>query len=122
MKEHENYAALNARAYAYIRNAKLQQAIPDINKAIQIQPNEPDAYQTRGILYLEQKKYNLALEDLNKAIKLKPNAEAFFYRGAIKDIMKDKTGACEDLKKAASLGHEEATKRLKKLCGGYVSD
>ena len=63
------------------------------------------------------KKFDLALEDLTKSIKISPSGEAYFYRGAVKDLMKDKNGACQDLTKARDMGNEEAVEKLRRLCG-----
>ena len=105
--------------YRALANEKLKKttgAIADYNKAITINPNNGLAYEKRGSLYFDQKKYTLALDDLNNAIKFKPTAEAYYLRGAIKDMNKDTAGACADLKTAAQMGLKEAIEQSAKIC------
>jgi Flp pilus assembly protein TadD len=45
----------------------------DYTKAIQLRPNDPDAYNNRGFDYTKEGNSDQALADLNKAIELDPN-------------------------------------------------
>ena len=55
------------------------------------------------------KQYESALDDYNKAISLDSEyGYAFLNRGITKEMMRDAAGACEDWKKAASLGINNA--------------
>ena len=57
------------------------------------------------------------MEDFDYAIGLDENEPApYTNRGLIKLEMKNKTGACEDWKKAFQLGSEYAQELLKKHC------
>jgi tetratricopeptide (TPR) repeat protein len=72
---------------------------------------------SRGKVYLEKENFEEAIADFSLAIKYNARlGEAYFYRGACKDAIKDVEGACADLKKAASLNHQEAERRLKNYC------
>jgi tetratricopeptide (TPR) repeat protein len=70
------------------------------------------------MIYMEQEKYQQAIDDFSTAIKLHKGkfGEGYFMRGACKDALKDIEGACTDLKKAASLHHQEAIRQLERNC------
>ena len=54
------------------------------------------------------------LDDLTKAIEANPAmAEAYYYRGLLKETLEDNEGALRDWGKAAVLGHKEAAKLIK---------
>ncbi len=89
----------------------------DYNYAIRLNPKAWDIYLSRGKLQLEKKKYEEAISDFSLAIKYNASSgEAYYYRGACKDALKDSKGACADLKKAAALHHNEAEIRLNRYC------
>jgi tetratricopeptide (TPR) repeat protein len=57
-------------------------AIEDCSKAIQIDPNIPDAYSNRGHAYFAKGQYDRAIDDLNEAVRLSPDdAEVLNNRG-----------------------------------------
>ena len=60
---------------------------------------------------------SIAINDLNKAIDIDPEYKVAYYnRGVTKYELKDLKGACEDWKKAAELGDEDAAELLKEHC------
>ncbi|MCH2051341.1 MAG: tetratricopeptide repeat-containing serine protease family protein [Trichodesmium sp. ALOHA_ZT_67] len=68
----------------HIDREEFEQAIADLNQAIQLNPKYAEAYYNRGIVYLKQGKYDLALADYNQAIQLNPkDAEAYNNRGGV---------------------------------------
>jgi len=76
------------------------EALEDYNKTISIDPSDPQcwSYFNRGkIKFFELKDYQGALDDFNKA---KCTMPGYFelYRGIAKYNLKDKIGACQDLK------------------------
>jgi tetratricopeptide (TPR) repeat protein len=92
-------------------------AVTDLDAAIKINAKNPVSYCYRGVAKGGNKMYTEAIKDLDYAIKLKFDyAAAFVNRAAIKMALKDKRGACEDLKKADSLGDEMALKLVEKYC------
>jgi tetratricopeptide (TPR) repeat protein len=61
---------------------KLDLALTDYNKAIQINPSAAAAYNNRGIFYDEQGRPDLALANYDQAISLNPNyTEAYISSG-----------------------------------------
>jgi len=77
----------NALAYVnrgrdYYKEEKLDLAIEQYSKAIELNPKEPTAYELRSSVYIQQDKYQLALVDVNKAIELgSTNSAIYFIRG-----------------------------------------
>jgi tetratricopeptide (TPR) repeat protein len=83
-----------------------EKAVSDFTKAADLNPNDAEAYNNRGLAYAKgMKKYDMAITDFNRAIGLNPEfAEAYDNRGIayrIKDDNKEK--ACSDWKKACEL-------------------
>lgn len=99
-----------------INQNKMILAQREFSRAILLNPNNSEAFLGRGISYFEIKRYDLSIEDLSQSIKLTNNAEAYFYRGKIKDLGKDRKGACDDLRAAANGGHKEAAIKMKEIC------
>ncbi len=63
------------------------------------------------------KYYREAISDYSKAIEINPkDDESYCLCGTIKFNIGDLKGACEDWKKAAELGDEDATKLLEEHC------
>ena len=59
----------------------------------------------------------MAIEDYSKVIKLKPNdANTYVFRGLTKYNLGDINGACNDWRKAASLGYEYASQWVRDQC------
>jgi tetratricopeptide (TPR) repeat protein len=116
--DRNNYIVYVYRAENFVKRKRMQSALTDYNKAIQLSPKSWDIYYSRGMVYMEQEKYQQALDDFSMAIKYNKEkfAEGYFMRGACKDALKDIEGACNDLKKAASLHHQEAIHRVEKYC------
>ncbi len=81
-----------------------QGAIADYTQALQISPNNPDAYYRRGYIYNNIKNYQAALEDFNQVVRLSPkNTSAYAYRGFVRLQMKDYQGAMSDSEQAIRL-------------------
>ena len=117
--DRNNYIIYVYRSENHIKRKRLSFALTDYKKAIELSPKSWDIYYSRGMVYLELEKYQEAIDDFTMAIKYNKEekfAEGYFMRGACKDALKDLAGACADLKKAASLHHQEALKRVDKYC------
>jgi tetratricopeptide (TPR) repeat protein len=80
------------------------------NKALDINPNLPDAYLFRGLNNHELENYQDAIIDYTVAVKLKPDyLDAYFYRSKSKQANNDYIGAARDLNKARELSPAQAT-------------
>ncbi len=79
----ERWAALFFyRGNAYADLGQYEQAIADYNQAIQINPQDAEAYNNRGIAYADLGQYEQATADYNQALQINPQlAEAYYNRG-----------------------------------------
>ena len=77
---HEVY---NNRGIVYCNIGEVNKAIEDFtNTAIQLNPDDPNAYSNRGGAYRDRGEYDCAIKDFNKAIELNPDyAHAYHNRG-----------------------------------------
>ena len=81
-----------------------QKAIQYLNKGIQLQPDHPLAYYSRGIAYAGIGQHKLAVEDFTRAIRLQPNnALAFINRGIAYDNLGQEQLAIQDYSEAIRL-------------------
>jgi len=88
----------------------------EINREIELNPDNPVPYNKRGNIKFSLADYKGAIKDYTKAIELDPKfAEAYYRRGNAKHASGDKQGALEDLKKAADMGHQPAAEELKNI-------
>ena len=89
---------------------KLQDAINDYTKAIEINPDYFKAYNNRGFAYGTQGLINKAIADFTKAIELKPDyADALINRGGTYFQLKIYDKAIDDFTKAIEIEPEFAT-------------
>ena len=66
------------------RKRENENTIAKYDRAIEINPNNSDAYRNRGLLYYQQGQFKLAETDLSKAIELNPeDAEAYYTLGLV---------------------------------------
>jgi tetratricopeptide (TPR) repeat protein len=76
-------------------------------EAIDINPQNFEAYYYHGNCLANNREYRKAIDDFTKAIEINKNyAEAYANRGYMKSYLQDKEGACDDWKIAESLGME----------------
>lgn len=76
-------------------------SIPDFDKALELDPNNADAYRLRGVYYANLGQYAQALQDLNKAIELNSNDESAHYnRAIVYSNLKQYEQAIQDLNQA----------------------
>ena len=108
---------LKRKAYAELNCQNHVQAMDDINKSIDSDPNDPEAYIIRGMIQFhsyDRKKE--AIIDYNLALKIDPeNICGLYNRGLIFLRIGNKQYAYDDLHKAANLGDLESEVLLKKF-------
>jgi predicted Zn finger-like uncharacterized protein len=61
------------RGYEQYKNKRYKKAIAEYNKALQIDPGNPEAYFWRARCRLNTGRYDKAIADFNKAVKFDPN-------------------------------------------------
>jgi len=73
------------RARAYVGDKKLNPALEDLNKAIEVKPDLVDAYIERGSVFAQARRFDDAIGDLTRAIELDPqNVKAYAMRASAK--------------------------------------
>ncbi len=107
--------ALVKRAWIYILQNKLSQAIKDLDVAIKANPKESNAHHYRAYAYAKGRNFGKAIEDATAAIELRPDdADLYALRGGIHQETERKEEAIGDYRKALALkptpGMEEAIK------------
>ena len=81
-----------------------RRAIEDFTKAIQINPDDADAYFHRGNAFYQLGDKPEAIEDYSRAIQINPHdADAYINRGNLRDELGDIQGAMADFHTAADL-------------------
>jgi len=86
--------------------SKARDSIVDCTKAIELDPNDAEAYFNRGDSRYLLEDYSEAIADYNKAIEIDPNnveAEVYFNRGDSKYHLEDYDGAIADFSIAIDL-------------------
>jgi len=92
------------RGTFYLKDNKVQQALDDYKKTLEITPNYTEAYVNRGNILRDNKRIEEALTDYNKAVEIKPNfAIAYFNRGTLFMNEKRNEEAMKDFDKAIEL-------------------
>lgn len=94
------------RGKVYEHLDKFDNALADYNKAVSIDGKYFDAFLARALLYKHLQNSSKSLQDFNSAIELEPkNPFPYINRGYLKrELLNDRNGACDDIKKAQTLG------------------
>ncbi len=101
----EEFAELHhLRGIGYHRIKNYNKALDDLNKSIELNPNDEEVYMNRGSVFSDIKNYNKALDDFNKAIELNPNVANIYYnRGLVYCRVKFYEKAITDYNQAIKL-------------------
>lgn len=97
------------RGLLYARLGKYQEALKDIGKAIELEPQNHLFYHQRGIVLMEEKSVDEAIADFNEVIKRKPDyGEAYYRRAQCYAILARDKNALKDFDKAVELLPKDA--------------
>ena len=110
-------AVLCERGYAYMKQGKgkFPLATNDFNKVLETQPNNFTALYGLGKISFETNKFEQGIDHLTKALKIRSDADAHYIRSMCNYKAGNKNAVCDDLQKAASMGHPEAKKDVKAM-------
>jgi tetratricopeptide (TPR) repeat protein len=94
----------NNRGVAYFAKGEYDQAISELNKAIEINPSYVEAYDNRGCAYVAKGKYDQGISDFNRALEINPKlASAYTNRGTAYMNKGQYDQAISDINKALDL-------------------
>jgi lipoprotein NlpI len=72
-KPAELATAFNSRGNAFYAKGQFDKAIEDLNRAIQLKPDYPQALDNRGNALLRKQQYDPAIKDFSEALRIKPD-------------------------------------------------
>lgn len=105
----QDVKALYQRAMAYRALEKHEASLTDLEKALEIAPQEPDLFSERAVTKFHLKNIAGALNDMNEAALLDPkNGYRYSSRAYIKGHMGDTAGAIADYELAVEIDPEDA--------------
>lgn len=103
------------RQQAEMQCRMYQQAIDDINKAVELEPSNSEYWGEKGSIHIRLNQVDEAITALEKAVSLNPkNADAYRMLGYCQIKEKDKKKGLENLNKAKELGDKIAEDLIKK--------
>lgn len=115
----------NNKGYCLIVLGKLDEALPYLNKALELEPYESYIWGSRGEFYYKKGDYKSCIMDMSKAIEVSNKTVAgdsdtagwpYYLRGLAKIKLGQKQDGCKDLSKAGELGTSEAYKAISENC------
>lgn len=110
----------NNKAYALVQLNMLDEALPVVNKALELDENKGYIWGTRGEIYYNKKQYDLSITDFDKFISLQSTGiaagNAYYYRGLCKLQLDNKIDGCMDLSKSNELGYPKALEAINMFC------
>ena len=99
----------------YLYGSNLEEASSMYQKALELNPENPEAWYGAGVVWMNKRQYHKAIENFTKAIDLKPSyTDAFYNRGQAWFYKNEIYKACEDWQKAYDLGKPNMGDKLKK--------
>jgi len=108
------------KGMVFALSGEYEKAMGCFNKAIELDPNNVDAYGNRGITYRHLKQYERAIEDYTKVIELDPNsAIAYYNRGITYRRLNQYERAIEDYTKAIELNPNLVAAYINRGCAYY---
>jgi len=96
-----NYIAHNAAAAAFCEEGKLEEALVECRKGLQIWPGHSEAYNTLGGIYLRQKNVEQAIACYQEAQKLDPTTPNSYYGLALVYLFQKRYQEAEEQSKEA---------------------
>ncbi len=127
----ETQTVSNDNGQTYYEQARIQErkkdyqgALVDLNRAIQINPNNADFYTDRSFIKKQKKDYQGSLADFNRAIQISPN-NAYFYadRGHMRlACLKDRAGAIKDWQQAGKLFRQQGNNSAYEMTLNYQKE
>jgi tetratricopeptide (TPR) repeat protein len=99
----EDAGAYNGRAWELLQIGRLEEAIRDANRAIELDDKNSYSFGTRATAYALSGDWVFALRDFDRSLALESSAVDFFLRSRVRHLMGDDVGAAEDVARAKEL-------------------
>jgi tetratricopeptide (TPR) repeat protein len=113
--EPENVVQLIERANVSLVYARFDEAISDLDRALELNPRDTEALRVRGEIYGKMERYEVAIRDLTRALELDPNdTQAFKDRGGVYDSMERYEEAIRDYTRAQRLNPSDSFSFLRR--------
>jgi tetratricopeptide (TPR) repeat protein len=106
----------NNKAFCLVNLKNYEEALPLVNKALELDKSEAYIWDTRGELYYHIGEYKKSVNDMDKALKIQKTANSYYYRGLSYLKLDKKSKACSDFSKAGELGNSDAYNIITKNC------
>jgi S1-C subfamily serine protease/Tfp pilus assembly protein PilF len=114
----------NNKGYCLVELSKLDEALPLLNKALSMEPNESYIWVSRGELYFKKGDYQKCISDMKKAIEVAAKSEAasddpglpYYLMGISKIKLGENQEGCKDLSKSGEIGKAEAYQAISEYC------
>ena len=96
-RDPNNSSLLNNRCWIRaINDDDLDLALADCDAAIVHQPNNVEAWDSRGMVHLKRREFQAAYDDYNRAVALRPSYGHYLYGRGIAQIRLGNSGAGHD--------------------------
>jgi tetratricopeptide (TPR) repeat protein len=112
-----NFEATVRRGLVYTASREFPKAEADFNAAISARPADPNLYFNRANVRAGMEQWDGAIADYSSVLGFNPaDREAWYARGIAKFMSRDTSAACDDLRKASSLGAVQADTAIAEIC------
>lgn len=106
----------NNKAYCLVELGRNTEALPLVNRALDLEKGEAYIWDTRGEIYYNLQEYEKCIKDMDKALSISESENSYYIRGLAKIKLGEKIEGCSDLSKAGELGKTEAYEAIKQYC------
>lgn len=106
----------NNKAYCLVELGNYIEALPFVEKALELDKTEWYIWDTRAEIFLNIGELDKCISDCTKALNIKENANSYLVRGLANIKIGEKIKGCQDLSKAGELGKELAYQKIKEYC------
>lgn len=106
-KNNKEYKEYIEKSFEEIKKGNYKYAIEFASKAIDINPNNDEAYFYRGLAFTSDMNFLSAIPDYSKAIKLNPKSSYFLIRGEAFFKINKKLDSLSDFNKVIEIGSKD---------------
>jgi len=115
-KDKSYLEAYKSRLASFIELKNFDKALEDLSYIMSSEKENSGHYNQKGILNAEKGDINNAIQAFTEAIHLEPDNSAFYINRGFAYLTIDKTNACSDFSKSASLNNKSAQEQLQLHC------